>query len=70
MTLSTLDACSITNGTSQYLENVEVEVDGDCSEFNATATGTLREEGMTYKATCGYSTNTYDISCTAPRKSS
>ena len=67
--LSTLDACSIENGTSQYLENVSVSIIGSCTAgFNATATGTLKEEGMTYTATCGYSTTTDDISCTAPRR--
>ena len=67
--ISTLDACSITNGTSQYLTDVQVSASGGCSGFTATATGKLRDSGIQYMANCTYSTDTDDIVCTASRKS-
>jgi len=67
--ISTLDACSITNGTSQYLTDVQVSASGGCSGFTATATGKLRDLGIQYMANCTYSTDTDDIVCTASRKS-
>ncbi|WP_297056933.1 prepilin-type N-terminal cleavage/methylation domain-containing protein [Thermosulfurimonas sp.] len=64
-----LESCSVSNGTSKYLDAIAVSVTGfsNCnSTFSVTANGTIRGTSKTGSVTCTYDATNKAISCTAP----
>ena len=65
-TPSELDACNPGNATqTQYINNIEITPPASCSDFSASAEGTVG--GQTYIVECTYDETADDVICTAPR---